>query len=77
MSKSISSLAVVAGGEGEVEERLVKKMSESSLELSPRTRGDTSPPPAIPLPDYEGDNPFKKYPVPLLHVCHVSRRQRC
>ena len=56
VSKSISSLAVVAGGEGEVEARLVKKMSESSLELSPRTRGDTSPPPAIPLPDYEGDN---------------------
>ena len=60
VSKSISSLAVVAGGEGEVEARLVKKMSESSLELSPRTRADTSsPPPAIPLPDYEGDNPFK------------------
>ena len=60
MSKSISSLAVVAGGEvEEVEARLVKKMSESSLELSPRTRADTSPPPAIPLPDYEGDNPFK------------------
>ena len=58
VSKSISSLAVVAGGE-EVEARLVKKMSESSLELSPRTRADTSPPPAIPLPDYEGDNPFK------------------
>ena len=57
VSKSISSLAVVAGGE--VEARLVKKMSESSLELSPRTRADTSPPPAIPLPDYEGDNPFK------------------
>ena len=59
VSKSISSLAVVAGGEEEVEARLVKKMSESSLELSPRTRADTSPPPAIPLPDYEGDNPFK------------------
>ena len=57
VSKSISSLAVVAGGEEEA--RLVKKMSESSLELSPRTRADTSPPPAIPLPDYEGDNPFK------------------
>ena len=60
VSKSISSLVVVAGGEGEeVEARLVKKMSESSLELSPRTRADTSPPPAIPLPDYEGDKPFK------------------
>ena len=60
VSKSISSLAVVAGGEGEEEEaRLVKKMSESSLELSPRTRADTSPPPAIAIPDYEGDNPFK------------------
>ena len=57
VSKSISSLAVVAGGEEEA--RLVKKMSESSLELSPRTRADTSPPPAIPLPDYEGSNPFK------------------
>ena len=59
VSKSISSLAVVAGGEGGEEARLVKKMSESSLELSPRTRADTSPPPAIPIPDYEGYKPFK------------------